>query len=90
MYDSLRSKFYFHLGILGVRSIGLRWFPAQIALVFSTEKILRKLLSWIIPKSRFLSVVAINTRNELVGFAYLESITRSIGGLGLVVKDNYK
>jgi ribosomal protein S18 acetylase RimI-like enzyme len=92
MYDSLseKSKFYFHPGILGVRSIGLRWFLAQIALVFSTQKILRKLLSRIIPKSCFLSVVAINTRNEVVGFAYVEFITRSIGGLGIVVKDNYQ
>jgi GNAT superfamily N-acetyltransferase len=48
------------------------------------------LLSKIVPKSCFLSVVAINAKNEILGLAYVELISRSIGGLGLVVKDNYQ
>jgi len=92
MYNSLseKSKFYFHPGILGFESLSIRWFLAQVALAFSTQKTLRRLLSKIIPKSCFLSVIAINAENEIVGFAYIELISRSIGGLGLIVKDNYQ
>jgi ribosomal protein S18 acetylase RimI-like enzyme len=92
MYNSLsqKSKFYFHPGILGIESVGIRWFLAQVALAFSTQKTLRKLLSKIVPKSCFLSVVAINAKNEILGFAYVELISRPIGGLGLIVKDNYQ
>jgi len=48
------------------------------------------LLSKIVPKSCFISVVAINAKNEILGFAYVELISRSIGGLGVIVKDNYQ
>jgi hypothetical protein len=54
------------------------------------QKTLREMLSKIVPKSCFLSVVAINAKNEILGFAYVELISRSIGGLGLIVKDNYQ
>jgi len=53
------------------------------------QKTLR-VLSKIVPKSCFFSVVAINAKNEILGFAYVELISRSIGGLRLVVKDNYQ
>lgn len=98
MYDSLdekETKPFFHLYWLGLRPTGVKWFFAQIALFSSTVNVLKKLLKYIYPFIIFLSVVAVNERNEVIAFGFLIVRKRLpeksfLASLGICVKDDYQ
>ena len=96
-YDSLseETKHFFHPGFLGLKTISFLWFLAQVGLIASSIKTLRKLLSRIFPFPVFLSIVAVNEQNEIIGFAYLKVKnllpSRNLSAnLGMIVVDNYQ
>jgi len=95
MYDSFsgESKRYFHPGFLGFKSINFRWFLAQTSLATSAFKPLRKLLLRVYTPTVFLSMVATNEFNEIIGFIFLKvkrraSEKNSFGELGIFVRED--
>ena len=97
MYNSLSytTKRFFHPGFLGFRELSIKWFILQLALILSTNPIYSKIMKRIFPQAVFLPIVAINTKNEVVGFAFIkikEKLANQgfIGDLGIVVKESYQ
>jgi len=95
MYDSLseESKRLFHPGFLGLTSISARWFLAQMALLASSFRCLRKVLTRTFPLAVILYSVAINQRNEVIGFAFIKVKKRLfkegfLGELGICVRED--
>jgi len=95
MYDSFsgESKRYFHPGFLGLKSISFRWFLAQTSLATSAFKPLRKLLLRVYTPPVFLSIVATNEFNEIVGFIFTKVKGRGskknfLGELGIFVRED--
>lgn len=95
MYDSLseESKRLFHPGFLGLRSISVRWFLAQMAFLASSFRYLRKALLRTFPFTVILYLVGINQRNEVIGFAFIR-VKKSLlegsflGELGIFVRED--
>jgi RimJ/RimL family protein N-acetyltransferase len=92
MYDSLsdESKHYFHPKIFGFKSVNLLWYLNQLALFFSSIKVIKKGLLRLYPRSNYFLVLAVNEK-ELLGMAYLK-IKRPysngfLASLGMVVID---
>jgi len=96
MYDSLseESKRLFHPGFLGLRSISVRWFLAQMALLASSFRYLRKTLIQTFPFAVILYSVGINQRNEVIGFAFIKvkKLLKDsfLGELGIFVRENHQ
>ncbi|MFB0561858.1 MAG: N-acetyltransferase family protein [Candidatus Lokiarchaeia archaeon] len=97
MYDSFssESKRYFHPGFLGLRYISFRWFLAQTSLATSAFKPLRKLLLRVYTPSVFLSMVATNEFNEIIGFIFIKVKRRAskknfLWELGIFVREDYQ
>jgi ribosomal protein S18 acetylase RimI-like enzyme len=95
MYDSLseKSKFFFHPGFLGFKDISFRWLFYQIILFLSTLRFPRKILLRLLP-IYFLSLVARDENNNVVGFAFLRIEGRLRKGffaeLGIVVHEGHR
>lgn len=96
-YDALseESKRFFHLGFLGLRSVNMRWLLAQIAFLTSSSRYLRKALIRTYPHAVFLNLVAINQRNEVIGFAFIKVKKGLLDGgflgeLGIFVREDYQ
>lgn len=95
MYDSLseESKRLFHLGFLGLSSISVRWFLAQMVFLASSFRYVRKALIRTFPIAVILYLVGINRRNEVIGFAFIK-VKKSLleggflGELGLFVRED--
>jgi GNAT superfamily N-acetyltransferase len=97
MYDDLsnRAKFFFHPGFMGYKKLNVRWFFTQCALVLSTCRIYRRFLGYVLPKLVLISFVAFNTKNEVVGFAFINLESRFQhggykGNLGIAVVEKYQ
>lgn len=97
MYDSLsyRTKRFFHPGFLGFEKLSPIWFILQLALILSTKSICKKAMIHIFPRIVLISIVATNTKNEVVGFAFIEVKERLrnggfLGELGIVLRDSYQ
>lgn len=97
MYDSLsyRTKLFFHPGFLGFKERSLKWFVIQFALILSSNSICRKILKCIFPQIVFIPIVAVNSKGDVIGFAYIKVKDRLangkfIGNLGIVIKDSYQ
>lgn len=97
MYRSLseESKKFFFASFF--EFTGLKWFFSNLALLLSTFAIIRRFLAYLWPKTASSALVAVDNRNELIGFVYLRLKERSIKGnrnhraaLGICVRDDYQ
>jgi ribosomal protein S18 acetylase RimI-like enzyme len=98
MYDSLsmESKLFFHPGFLGFKNITSVWLKCQLRLLPSSIKSIRKCLRKTLPHFPLLALVAVNEKNEVIGFAYLtiskqhSTANRLSAELGIGLKDDYQ
>lgn len=97
MYKSLtaRSKYFFHPGFLELAFVNVLGLLKLSALILSTSKFLRRVLLRVFPFSVFLSLVATDKQDKLVGFCYVKVDKRLskggfLGNLGIVVGDEYQ
>jgi len=97
MYDSLseESKLFFHPGFLGLNYISLGWLVAQPKLFLSAIKPSRRLLLKVFHRFIFLLLVAVNEKEEVLGFAYLDIRRqlhdgRFLAVLGTGIEDSYQ
>ncbi len=97
MYDSLSytAKLFFHPGFIGFEKLSPSWFLFQLTLMLSTSRIFKKTLRSIFPQLVFIPMVAINAKNEIVGFAFIKIKKKLqnggfLGEFGIVVNDEHQ
>ena len=94
-YDhaSEQLKKFFGRDFMGFKNINMKWLIRNLALLLSSNNIIRKFLHY---RMRFISLIAINEKNdEVIGFCYLkinQKITKCgySAVLGIFVKEKYQ
>lgn len=97
MYDSLdedKTKLFFDLYWLGLKSKSPKWFLAQVPLFLSTIEIFRKIIISLYPYILFLSKVA-EENKKIIAYGFLIIRKRFnkdsfSAELGIAVKENYQ
>ena len=96
MYLSLSgdSKLLFHPYLFQPKS-GWLWIRAEIPTILSCFSVFRKIFLRIFPKAVYLSLIGLNSRQEIVAFTFLRIMKRVLGGgyaaeAGIVVRDDYQ
>jgi L-amino acid N-acyltransferase YncA len=97
MYDSLsyNTKLLFHPGFLGFEEIRPSWFLFQLGLILSTFVECKNVLKRVCPQLVFVSILATDLRNQIVGFAFIKLEKRLpngrfLGELGIAVTDEHQ
>ena len=95
MYLSLsgKSKLFFHPYFLRPK-LGWLWIRDEMSLVISCFSVFRKIFLRIFPKAVHLSLIGLNSKQEIVAFTFLRIMKRIRDGYaaegGTVVRDDYQ